>query len=70
MHTFRNYYDWRSTITGACGLTLTAAYCRERIAALGDSQTPSTKSFTHTYGESYLAQVISWFQQAESEASE
>ena len=70
MKTFPNYYDWRSAITGPCGLTLTADYCRNRIAALADSKNTSTKSFTETYGETYLAQVISWFKQAESEASE
>ncbi|WP_411827630.1 hypothetical protein [Luteolibacter sp. AS25] len=68
MHTFPNYNHWRNAITGACGLTLTASYCRERIAALGDSTNSSTRSFEETYGESYLAQVISWFQEAEREA--
>lgn len=70
MKTFPNYHEWRSAITGPCRLTLTAAYCRERIAALTDPAEPSTESFTTTYGETYLAQVISWFHQAESEATE
>ncbi len=68
MKTFLNYYEWRSAITGPCGLTLNAAYCRERISALGDPKSPSTKSFADTYGTDYLTLVSSWFQQAESEA--
>ncbi len=70
MKTFPNYYEWRSAITGPCALSLTAAYCLERMTDLGDPKNPSTKSFTQTYGETYLAQVVSWFQQAESEARE
>jgi len=70
MHVFTNYYEWRSAITGPCGLTLSRAYCNARDAALSDPSVPSTRSFTETYGENYLRQVISWFRQAESEAVE
>jgi hypothetical protein len=70
MHVFTNYYEWRSAITGPCGLTLGRAYCQERITALSDPAIPSTRSFTETYGEEYLHQVTSWFSQAESEATE
>lgn len=70
MKTFPNYDEWRSAITGACGLILTADYCRERTGALNDASDKSTQAFTETYGKEYLAQVIAWFQQAESEATE
>ena len=70
MHVFTNYYEWRSAITGPCGLTLSRAYCMERATALSDPSVPSTRSFSETYGENYLRQVISWFRQAESEAVE
>ena len=69
MHTFTNYHEWRSAITGPCGLTLSRAYCRERIAALSDPSAPGTAAFTETYGAAYLGQVISWFRQAESEVA-
>lgn len=70
MHTFTNYYEWRSAITGPCGLALGRAYCDGRASALSDPSVPSTRSFTETYGEDYLRQVITWFRQAESEATE
>jgi len=42
----------------------------ERATALTDPSVPSTRSFSETYGEKYLRQVIAWFRQAESEATE
>ena len=70
MHTFPNYYEWRNTITGPCGLTLSRSYCGERIAALGDPKNAATRSFLEAYGETYLNQVRGWFSQAEVEATE
>jgi hypothetical protein len=70
MHTFANYYEWRSAITGPCGLALTAAYCAERLKDLQNASIPSTRAFVDAYGEGYLEAVISWFRQAESEAKE
>ncbi len=70
MNTFSDYYEWRSAITGPCGLSLTRAYCAERIKHLQDDSIPSTRAFVDTYGENYLETVISWFQQAESEAQD
>jgi len=70
MHTFANYYEWRSAITGSCGLILGRAYCRERITALGNASIPSTAAFLEAYGGLYLNQVSEWFRQAESEATE
>ena len=70
MHLFDNYHDWRSAITGPCGLTLSRSYCRERITALSDSKIPSTKAFLEAYGKNYSDQVSLWFKQAEKEASE
>ena len=70
MHLFSNYNEWRSAITGRCGLTLSRAYCRERLAALADPEVPSTKAFLEAYGKSYSNQVCQWFKQAENEASE
>ena len=70
MHLFKNYDQWRAAITGPCGLTLSRAYCRERLAALADSTIPSTGAFLEAYGKNYLDQVCQWFEQAESEAAE
>jgi len=70
MHLFPNYQEWRTAITGPCGLTLSREYCRERIDALADPTIPSTKAFLKAYGQNYLDQVSAWFQQAEREASE
>jgi hypothetical protein len=64
MHTFQSYHEWRSAITGPCGLTLSREYCEERIAALMDEKSPGTKPFIETYGPDYRDQVISWFRQA------
>jgi hypothetical protein len=64
MHVFQSYHEWRSAITGPCGLTLTKEYCEERIATPMDEKAPGTKPFIETYGPDYRDQVISWFRQA------
>jgi hypothetical protein len=68
-HIFPDFADWRETITGRCGLTLSRAYCEERIHALSDPAVLTTKSFTATYGEDYLKQVIGWFRRAQEETA-
>lgn len=68
-HTFSEFTEWRDTITGRCGLTLSRAYCEERIHALSNPAVTTTKSFTVTYGEEYLKQVIGWFRRAQEESA-
>lgn len=69
MHLFTSYSEWHTAITGPCGLTLSKEYCRERLAALADTENPSTAAFIKAYGQKYTDQVCEWFQQAESEAT-
>jgi len=69
MHVFTNFTEWREAITLRCGLTLSLDYCVERLAALRDDSVPSTRNFVRDYGENYRSLVISWFEQARSEAS-
>jgi hypothetical protein len=68
MPLFSNYNEWRRTITGACRMDLTRAYCQERRRALADDRDPSTRDFLKAYGTDYRDRVAAWFRQAESEA--
>ncbi len=68
MDYFSNYQEWREAITVHCGLSLTSAYCRERIAALRDGGDRSTRAFVKLYGAAYRDRVISWFERAHTEA--
>lgn len=70
MHTFTTFQEWRSAITGPCGLTLTKDYCKSRVRALNNLAEPATKSFTEAYGATYRDLVISWFEQAAQMANE
>ncbi|GAM57554.1 hypothetical protein JCM19232_3379 [Vibrio ishigakensis] len=67
---FHDYNEWRQAITERCNIKLTPEYSRSRIAALQDSSDRTTQEFTEKYGEAYLSQVISWFQQAETESNQ
>ena len=64
---FSNYAEWRHAITVNCKIELTPEYAQNRINALNDDTDKTTQEFTHKYGESYLNQVIQWFEQAKKE---
>lgn len=64
---FQSYSEWREALTVRCGIHLTPDYARERINALKNPSDRSTAEFIKCYGESYLRQVIAWFERAERE---
>ncbi len=59
-----SYPAWRHCIEVACGIPLTAAFIRERLAALDDARDFRTQQFVTHYGEAHLAQIRSWFEDA------
>ena len=63
----RSYEDWMHCITKACYIPLTEAFVARRIAALDDPRDHGTQRFIQTWGEAHLAQVKSWFRQADAE---
>lgn len=63
----RSYEDWKHCITKACGIPLTHGFIARRIAALDDPRDHGTQRFIQTWGETHLAQVKSWFRQADAE---
>jgi len=65
---FHNYQDWRDGLTQRCKIKITPEYARERINALNDQSDLHTQEFAAKYGESYLKQVIQWFEEAEKTA--
>lgn len=64
-----NYEAWREFIIGQCEISLTEAYCHERIEKLSDVSIPATKSFLQKYGDDYRMEVISWFEKANASAA-
>jgi hypothetical protein len=68
MKLFSTYEEWRSAITGPCGLVLSPDYCRSRLTALAEESDPATSAFVAAYGSAYRDQVASWFERAEREA--
>lgn len=61
---FQTYEQWRESYGARCGITLTADYARERLAALNDPADRATREFTACYGEDYRRQVVAWFERA------
>lgn len=59
-----NYAAWRRCIEVDCGIVLTAAFAKERIARLMDKKDPQTQQFREKYGDAYAQQVVDWFTQA------
>ncbi len=59
-----NYQQWRDCITIRCGIPLTSSYIKSRLSELRDEKHPRTIEFASKYGNDYLKQVISWFEQA------
>lgn len=66
----QSYDEWVNCITISCKIDLTIPYINERLDALRDSSNAHTKRYTQLYGESYLEQVIGWFEQALSDQSD
>lgn len=64
----RTYDQWRRCITIDCGIDLTEAFIEGRLRALGDPADSHTAQFVELYGDSYLDQVIAWFERARSES--
>lgn len=61
---FETFAEWRDALTRRCGIELTPAYARQRLAALRDPADPTTREFTAKYGQAYLDQVVAWFERA------
>jgi len=66
---FTSFEEWRQAITERCKIQLTQEYTRSRITALQNASDKSTQEFTEKYGETYLQQVIEWFEMAEKQAT-
>lgn len=66
--TYESYAHWRAMMTETAGIELNATYCKERITALSNEKDPSTKAFLTAYGDSHRDRIVSWFEQALSEA--
>ncbi len=62
---YQNYHEWRHALTELGGIPLTSEFARERIEALQNPGDPYTVEFQKQYGDTYLQQVIRWFEQAE-----
>lgn len=67
-HYFTTYDEWRHALTVHCGIPLTRAYAEERVAALKDPNDRITGEFTKFYGETYLRQIVTWFERAARES--
>lgn len=65
-----NYQEWRECIEVACGIPLTSAFIKERLAELTNGKNSKTQTFESLYGADHLAQTIAWFQQAQEELAQ
>ena len=64
------YERWRRCITVDCGLALTPAFIKTRLAELRDNNAHRTRRFIECYGENHRARVITWFERAQQETKE
>jgi hypothetical protein len=60
----QSYSAWRHCIEVDCGIALTEAFIRERIAALHDPHDFRTEQFIRCYGQAHLERVRVWFAEA------
>ena len=65
-----NFTEWKHCITVECGIELSRHYIDQRLVALQTENDHYTQQFTRLYGPKHLAQVLSWFKQAQAELSE
>lgn len=66
---FQTYSEWREALTRRCGIALTTSYAEERLAALQNTNDPTTAEFVRCYGDAYRKQVMAWFQRAAQEGN-
>lgn len=59
-----SYEAWKNCITVDCNIKLTAAFIRERIAALSDVNNAHTQTFSKLYGDAHRQAVLHWFKKA------
>ena len=64
---YESYTHWRDEMTQNAGITLDAAYCRERIQSLTNEDDSSTRSLLKAYGSGHRDQMVRWFEQALTE---
>jgi len=65
----RSYGEWHTCITVDCGIALTPAYVKTRLAKLRDEDAAETRRFAKLYGEAHLRSVIGWFERAAREVA-
>ena len=55
------YEEWVHCITEKGKIPLTPEFARQRIASLGDANSPEATQFARLYGEAHRAQIVAWF---------
>jgi len=63
----QTYEEWRYCITVECGIALTPAFVRERLAVWSNPDAKETRRFAQLYGAAHLERVRQWFARALSE---
>lgn len=63
------YGQWRHCITVDCGIPLTTAFARERLAVWSDPAHEEVRRFERLYGPTHRERVRRWFEQALSQLS-
>jgi hypothetical protein len=59
----QDYPGWRRCIEHDCGIALTQAFARERLAELRQPGHERTAQFIRLYGEEHWRRVVGWFAQ-------
>lgn len=54
------YDAWRRCITYDCGIDLTVAFARGRLAVYEDASLAETRRFAKVYGKDHLDNVVRW----------
>jgi len=64
-----NYSDWKQSITGISGISLTQEFITQRLAELQNANAKATKDFVKIYGDEHLSRVTEWFERAREEVN-
>jgi len=60
----QTYEQWRHCITVECGIPLTRAFVKERLAVWADARGDESRRFDQLYGPEHRERVRQWFAQA------
>lgn len=58
----QDFEAWRACITIKCGIEVSVAFARQRLAIYKQAEHPETKEFIKLYGSKHYQQIVAWLE--------